>query len=153
MEKNNSELHKQFGERGLRLTTPRKHIIDILSNTTEHFSAEDVYLRVHKNHPAIGLTTVYRTLELLTNWGLAHKFDFGDRRARYELVEDLHKLGHHHHLVCINCKKIIDYLDFVSDETIFLQKAENSLSKKHKFKIHSHVLQFHGTCNNCNSNK
>ena len=142
-------LRAQFGQRGFRLTAPRIAIIDVLSNTSEHFSAEDVYMVVHKTCPSIGLTTVYRNLELLTNWGIAHKFDFGDGKARYELVEDLHRLGHHHHLVCMNCKKIIDYSDFIDEEIEFLKRAEKYLSEKYNFKISSHILQFNGMCKKC----
>jgi len=68
-----------------RITVPRQAILDVLSKESKHLSAEDVFMKVHKGYPGIGLTTVYRTLNLLTQIGLVLKFDFGDGRARYEL--------------------------------------------------------------------
>ena len=101
--------HSRFKGHGYRITVPRKMIIDVLNRTEKHLSAEDIYLEVHKLCPQIGLTTVYRTLELLTGMGLISKFDFGDKRARYELVEDP-KGEHHHHLICTRCKRVINYI-------------------------------------------
>ena len=66
--------HTKFRGCGYRLTVPRQAILDVLTKTSKHLSAEDVYLAVHKLHPAVGLTTVYRTLELLTQMGMVFKF-------------------------------------------------------------------------------
>jgi Fur family ferric uptake transcriptional regulator len=142
-------LHGKFKECGYRLTVPRQAILDVLNKTTEHLSAEDIYLKVQKVHPAIGLTTVYRTLELLVQTGTVFKFDFGDGRARYELSESPKGIGHHHHLVCSGCGRIIDYTDFIDEEVELLKRTEKGLSKKYNFKITSHMLQFHGRCGKC----
>lgn len=142
-------LHGKFKGCGYRLTMPRQTILDVLSGTTEHLSAEDIYHKVHSAYPSIGLTTVYRTLELLVHAGLIHKFDFGDGRARYELVEDSKNTGHHHHLVCTQCGSIIDYDDFIVEEIELLKKTENGLSKKYNFEITDHLMQFCGLCARC----
>jgi Fur family ferric uptake transcriptional regulator len=134
---------------GYKLTAPRETIIDILSSTDKHLSAEDIYIAVHKKYPAIGLTTVYRTLDILVRLGLIYKFDFGDGRARFELAEDSKGKKHHHHLICTNCGRIIDYTDFIDDEIKLLQLTEKGLSKKYNFKISGHVLQFYGLCDRC----
>lgn len=141
--------HGKFKGCGYRLTIPRKIILDVLSETTEHLSAEEIYMKVHKIYPAIGLTTVYRTLELLVRTGLVYKFDFGDGRARYELSENPKGIGHHHHLVCTKCGRIIDYTDFIEDEVELLKRTEKGLSKKYNFKITSHLIQFYGLCDKC----
>lgn len=73
------------------MTVPREIIISVLSDATEHLSAEDIYFRIHETNPAIGLTTVYRTLELLTQMRVLNKFDFGDKRSRYELTDQYSK--------------------------------------------------------------
>jgi Fur family ferric uptake transcriptional regulator len=138
---------------GHRLTVPRKAILDVLGKSTEHPSAEEIYLAVHKVYPAIGLTTVYRTLELLVQNGLIFKFDFGDGRARYELSESPKSIGHHHHLVCTGCRKIIDYSDFIDEEKELLKKTEKGLSKKYNFKIRTHYIQFLGLCEECQKGK
>jgi len=128
---------------------PRQAILEVLSNTEEHLSAEEIYLAVHKIYPNVGLTTVYRTLELLVDMGLVFKFDFGDKRARYELSQGPTSKKHHHHLVCTNCGRIIDYTDFIDEEKELLRRTEAGLSKKYNFKITNHLIQFYGLCEEC----
>lgn len=143
--------HEKFRGHGYRLTMPRQAVLDVLSKTSDHLSAEDVYLEVYKIYPDIGLTTVYRTLELLVEMGLASRFDFGDSRARYELSEGPQSVGHHHHLVCTSCGRIIDYTDFIEEEMELLKRTEEGLSQKFDFKITNHIIQFYGLCDKCQS--
>ncbi|MBN2621446.1 transcriptional repressor [candidate division WOR-3 bacterium] len=141
--------YRRFRGCGYRITIPRESILDVLSRTDEHLSAEDIYLAVHKVHPTIGLTTIYRTLEILVQMGLVFKFDFGDGRARFELAEGPKGKRHHHHLVCSKCGRVIDYTDFIDDEMEFLSRAEQGLAKKFHFDITHHVIQFYGVCDTC----
>ena len=142
--------HGRFRGRGYRMTVPRQAILDVLSKTSKHLSAEDIYLEVHKIYPHVGLTTVYRTLELLVQMDLIFKFDFGDGRARYELAEGP-KGAHHHHLICTKCKRVIDYTDFMDEEAEFLKRAEKGLAKKYKFEVKGHLIRFYGLCEKCKS--
>ena len=144
--------HGRFRGCGYRLTLPREEIINLLNTTDKHLSAEDIYLDVHKKYPNIGLTTVYRTLELLVQMGFILKFDFGDGRARYELLEDPKGIKHHHHLVCTNCNRVINYSDFINEEIELLGKTEKGLSKKFNFNITNHLIQFYGLCEKCQKN-
>jgi len=128
---------------------PRQVILEVLSNTEEHLSAEEIYLLIHKVYPNIGLTTVYRTLDLLVDMGLVFKFDFGDKRARYELSQGPASKKHHHHLICTKCGRIIDYTDFIDEERELLQRTEAGLSEKYNFKVTSHLIQFYGLCDEC----
>ena len=144
--------HGRFRGCGYRITVGRQAILDVLNRSDKHLSTEDIYIKVHSAYPAIGLTTVYRTLEILVNMGLVFKFDFGDGRARYELAEGS-RAKHHHHLVCTNCNRVIDYADFIDDEVELLQKTEKGLSKKYNFKITSHLIQFYGLCDKCAKKK
>ena len=141
--------HGRFRGSGYRITIPRQAILDILSKTLKHLSAEEVYLAVRKGYSAIGLTTVYRTLEILVQMGVVFKFDFGDGRARYELAEGPKGSRHHHHLVCTSCNRVIDYTDFIDEEIELLTRTEKGLSKKYKFKISHHLIQFYGLCEKC----
>jgi Fur family ferric uptake transcriptional regulator len=141
--------HKKFRGHGYRFTMPREAILTVLSNNEDHLSAEDIYMTVHQKYPAIGLTTVYRTLDLLVHMGIVFKFDFGDGRARYELTESFSEKKHHHHLICTSCSRIIDYTDFVDDELELLDKTEKALSKKHNFEVTGHMMQFYGLCDEC----
>lgn len=135
---------------GYRLTLPRQAILDVLSRTSKHLSAEEIYLAVHKIYPSSSLSTVYRTLELLVGVRLIFKFDFGDGKARYELIKDSEDKGHHHHhLICTGCNRVVDYTDFIRDDIELLEKIERDLSKKYNFKIAKHIVQFYGLCDKC----
>ena len=141
--------HGKFRGCGYRLTIPRETIIEVLSKAAKHLSAEEIYLAVHKVYPAIGLTTIYRTLELLAQIGLVFKFDFGDGRARYELAEGPKGIRQHHHLVCTNCGRVIDYTDLIDEAKEFLSQTMKALTKKYNFKIANHLIQFYGLCEKC----
>ena len=135
------------------MTVGREAIMNVLAKAQEHLSAEDIYMHVHSDYPSVGLTSVYRTLEVLVNMGLIYKFDFGDGRARYELAEGPKGEGHHHHLVCTGCGRVIDYADFIDEELALLKKTEAGLSGKYNFTITNHLIQFYGLCHHCQSKK
>jgi Fur family ferric uptake transcriptional regulator len=141
--------HGKLKGSGYRITMPRQAILDVLLHTEGHLSAEEIYIAVREKYPGIGLTTVYRTLELLADMGIVLKFDFGDKRSRYELSEGPEGLRHHHHLVCTRCGRIIDYTGYLDSEKELLDKTENGLSEKYNFKISNHLIRFYGLCNNC----
>ncbi len=147
--KNPKKWEHRFREMGMRFTEPRRVILEVLGNTVEHLSAEEIYMRVYKKHPNIGLTTVYRNLYTLERMGIVTKFHFGDGCHRYELIEGHKKPDHHHHLVCTGCKRIIDYDDFMDEEIEYIKKVEKALSRKHSFDITDHVIQFYGLCKKC----
>ena len=141
--------HGRFRGCGFRMTMGRDAILAVLTQSDEHLSAEDIYLQVHQTCPSVGLTTVYRTLEVLVGMGLVHKLDFGDGRARYELAAGPDKEGHHHHLVCTQCRRVINYTDFIDEEVDLLTKTQQGLAKKYHFHITDHVIQFYGRCESC----
>jgi len=143
----------RFRGHGYRMTVPREAILSLLSTTYKHLSAEDIYIALHKSYPNIGLTTIYRTLELLIKMGFVLKFDFGDGRARYELSQGPKGMRHHHHLVCTNCGRVIDYTDFIDEEVELLNQTEKGLSKKYNFDITNHLIQFYGLCEDCRRHK
>jgi Fur family ferric uptake transcriptional regulator len=135
--------------RGFRLTVAREAIIHVLERTDAHVSAEDIYMAVHPEYPAIGLTTIYRTLDLLQQTGIISKFEFGHGRAKFELSEKYSSKKHHHHLICRRCRKIIDYSDFINEEIDYIQKTEEGLKKKYNFDISDHEINFYGLCEAC----
>ncbi|HRZ87409.1 MAG TPA: Fur family transcriptional regulator [bacterium] len=139
---------------GYRITASREAILEAFMRSADrHLSAEDIYISVHNANPGIGLTTVYRTLEILVDMGMVFKLDFGDGRARYELATAAGQANHHHHLVCTRCKRIIDYTDFIDDEVELLKRTEKGLSEKYKFDITNHLIQFYGVCDTCKTAK
>ena len=139
--------HRLHGH-GARWTAPRRAILELLSRTSKHMSAKEVYNSLHRTFPGMGLTTVYRTLDLLVRMGVLNKLSFGSGESRYEFRpgdED----AHHHHLICMSCGKIVDYQDFVDEELELIKKTEHQLSEKHGFQIIDHNIEFLGLCPEC----
>jgi len=146
----NSVWTEKFRRHGYRLTKPRKAVLGVLNETSKHLSAEDIYLAIHKSYTDIGFATIYRTLDLLVKMNLVNRFEFGDGKARYELIyEQEEEPTHHHHLICTRCGKVIDYSDFIEEETKLIERIECELSKKYNFRIDRHIIQFYGLCDDC----
>ena len=142
---------RKLKDRGYRMTEGRETVLGVMAGAKrgEHLSAEDIYLKVHQICPAVGLTSVYRTLDLLVHLSMVDKFDFGDGRARYELAEGSSGVKHHHHLVCTGCGTILEYDEFLEEELGLVKRTEEGLAKKYGFKITGHVFQFNGLCKRC----
>ena len=138
---------------GYKITAGRDAILEFLASSEHHVSAEDIYKAIHTEYPNVGLTTIYRTLDILVNMSLVYRFDFGDGRARYELAEGPKGPHHHHHLVCTGCNRVIDYTDFIREEVKLLTETEKGLSEKYGFKITNHLIQFYGMCDICQKTK
>jgi Fur family ferric uptake transcriptional regulator len=125
---------------GLRRTGQRDLILEIFLQTEEHLSSEDLYWLVQKQDPAVGQTTVYRTLKLLTEAGLAREVRFGDGKTYYE---HHYNHEHHDHMICTECGKVIE---FFSPEIEALQDA---MAEKFNFKPTHHSLRILGVCAEC----
>ena len=149
-----SENHQLFGtedlrgklsERGYKITPQRKEILQIFVDHSDyhHMSAEDVYRILRENKSDIGLATVYRSLDLLSELGILVQVDFGDGCARYELNTADPKVHHHHHLICVKCKKVIEF------EEDLLDDLEEDIAKKSGFQILNHEVKFFGYCSEC----
>lgn len=131
-----------------RWTLARKSILDILSRTSKHMSAKEIFTSLLENYPGISLSTVYRTLDLLARMGLINRLDIGDGQIRYEYRSN-EKKDHHHHFICKKCGKIVDYNDFVDEELDLVRKAEKNLARKYHFIVHDHNIEFYGLCKDC----
>ncbi|MDA3792090.1 MAG: Fur family transcriptional regulator [Elusimicrobia bacterium] len=143
---NRHRYRKKNGD-NFRWTNPRRDLVNIFTKE-EHLSADEAYMKVKQKNPEIGVATVYRNLDFLTERGILNRFRFGDVKARYEL-RDLEKENHHHHLICESCGKIINYSEFVQREKKLINAMEKELSEKHGFQINSHQLHFYGICKDC----
>jgi len=139
------DLRGRLSERHYKMTPQRKEILQIFVDSEEgsHLSAEEVYELLKQKDFDFGLATVYRTLELLNELGILNKVEFGDGRTRYELSAANPQLHQHHHLICLNCKKIFEFEDDLLDN------LENLISKKSDFKIVNHEVKFFGYCSDC----
>ncbi|MCL6616386.1 MAG: transcriptional repressor [Anoxybacillus ayderensis] len=134
---------QKLNEKEYKLTPQRQIILRaFLENGEGHLSAEDVYLLVKEKAPEIGLATVYRTLELLTELKIVDKINFGDGVSRYDLRKE--GAAHfHHHLVCIECGAV----DEIQED--LLEDVEAIVERDWNFKIKDHRLTFHGICYRC----
>jgi len=138
---------KRFEGHVCRWTMPREAILELLSRTTKHLSAKEIYANLLQLYPGIGLTTIYRTLDLLEKTGMIKKFNFRQGESRYEFAAE-HK-PHHHHLICTSCGKIIDYSDFAEEELELVEKSAKHLAEKYKFLVQDHNIEFYGLCQQC----
>lgn len=125
---------------GLRKTGQRDLILETFLKTEDHLTSEDLYWLVHKQDPSVGHTTVYRTLKLLTEAGLAREVRFGDNKTYYEHHYD-HE--HHDHLICTQCGKVIE---FFSPE---IEDLQEQMAEKFGFKLSHHSLRMWGLCPEC----
>jgi Fur family transcriptional regulator, ferric uptake regulator len=126
--------------KGLRFTRQRDIILDQFLATSQHVSVEELYLKIKSIHPNIGNATVYRTLKLFVEAGLAREVLLHDGQTRYEHI----MVGEHHdHLVCTGCNSIVEF----SNETI--EQLQNEIAALHGFYIKSHKLEIYGLCSKC----
>ncbi len=116
---------------GLKVTHPRKRILEILENQqTKHVTADDIYRNLVLANEDIGLATVYRVLHQFEAAGLVEKHNFESGQAYYELDS-----GHHHdHMVCVETGKVIE---FVSEE---IEDAQKKIAEEHGYVIEDHSL-------------
>ncbi|AXX93081.1 transcriptional repressor [Malaciobacter molluscorum LMG 25693] len=135
------ELKKIVKQKGLKYTEQREIVLDILINAEDHLSAEEVYNQIKEKYPDsnIGIATVYRALGFLEEVDLIASIAFGTEGKKYES----NAKSHHDHLICTSCGKIVEFLD---DE---IEKRQDKIAKKNKFKITSHSMQLYGICTDC----
>ena len=133
------EIAAALSEHGYKLTSQRLAVVHAIAHAGEHVTPAVVYSKICQHHPTIGLTTVYRTLEILARAGFIDKVHLGGNCHSYTVKER----GHHHHLICSDCGKVVDFAG------CDLSELENSLSQQTGFRLKSHLLEFLGRCPDC----
>jgi Fur family ferric uptake transcriptional regulator len=145
MKKNAAQqLSEYLAGQGLKSTSQRDTILHVFVNAGSHLSAEELYARVKKAHPRIGYATVYRTLKLLAEAGMAEERRFEDGFTRYEYKASD---GHHDHLICTRCGEIIEF------ENERIEALQQDVARKKGFKVQSHKLELYGLCAVCQGKK
>jgi len=143
MEEEFFEIELKFSEylkrKGLRITPQRMKILKTFLLTEDHVSMEELFLLVRKTDSAIGQVTVYRTLKLLCEAGIASAVNFEEGLVRYE-PRDLH---HHDHLVCEKCGRKIE---FINDS---IEQLQEGVCREHHFLPTSHHMVLYGICAEC----
>lgn len=138
-----SQIKEKLHKAGYKLTPQREVTVQVMiEKEKEHLSAEEIYMEVKEKNPGIGLATVYRTLEILTELKILNKVTFQDGLARYDLNKD-DKKHQPHHLLCLNCGKIEEVQEDLLDE------IEEDIKKRYHFLVKDHRLTFHGICCEC----
>lgn len=126
--------------KGLKMTRQRDLILEMFLRKEGHLSSEELYGLLKAKDPSMGRATVYRTLKLMKDAGLANEVDFGEGVSRYE-----HKYGHahHDHLICVRCGKTRE----VVDEEI--ESLQEKLAARFGFALTSHKMDLYGLCQEC----
>lgn len=140
LNKDNREI---LNESGMRSTNQRTLILDIIKKGKGHLDADDVYREARKKQPRLSLSTVYRNLQKLKQQGLIEERHFDEAHHHYEIKAS----EEHHHLVCLNCGKIIEF------ECSFSEKMKEEVSRSHGFEIVSSEVQMNGYCPDCHEKR
>jgi len=125
-------------EHSLKNTKQRGAILDVFLGVTGHITSDELFQRVRKEHPNIGYTTVYRTMKLLCDAGLATEHHFDDVITRFEIAHE-----HHDHLVCTRCGKIIEF------ESQTIEETQNQIAAQYGFQVLRHRHELYGHCKDC----
>ncbi len=134
-------LFKHFiKNQGYRQSSRRDGVVEAFFDLKGHTTAEELLVQVRKKDKRVGLTTIYRTLKLLTQCGLAVERKFNRQVTTFEPAQ----LGQHHdHLICLGCGRIIEF------ENKSIETLQEEVARDHAFLISHHILELYGTCLDC----
>ncbi|MDC0748765.1 Fur family transcriptional regulator [Polyangium mundeleinium] len=136
-----ARLQAYMAKKGLRSTAQRRLIVDTFFEGASHMTIEDLLTEVRVHDKGIGYATVYRTLKLLAECGVASERRFGDGLSRYELADDAK--AHHDHLICISCGTIVEF------EEPRIEALQDEVARSYGFQVTSHKHEMYGTCADC----
>jgi len=133
-------LHAYMLKKGLRSTDQRRLIVETFFRAENPASIEELLAQVRAADPRVGYATVYRTLKLLTECGVANERRFGDGLTRYELADEA---AHHDHLICLDCGDIVEF------EEPRIEELQDKVARKYGFELRSHKHELYGVCPGC----
>lgn len=129
-----------LSKKKLKFTAQRGLIFDVFWNTKDHVSPEELYNLVKQIDSHVGQATVYRTLKLLSDSGIAREVNFGDGVSRYEPTFGQ---AHHDHLICTSCGRSEEVVDHQ------IESLQEQLAKDHDFTLTGHKMYLFGLCPQC----
>lgn len=135
----NRALDEFFTRAKVKRTSQREAIVREFVSSREHVSIDELLRRVRADHPNVGYATVYRTLRLLKQVGVADERHFGDGKTLFEPITG----DHHDHLICQRCHTIVE---FENDE---IEALQASVAASHGFKMTGHKMEIYGICPAC----
>ena len=124
----------------MKFSQPRERILKLFLEEKDHTDIDKLAQKVKESDPFISRSTVYRTMNLLVDCGLAHAVNFNGERKFYESAT---RKSHHDHFFCTQCKYVGEF------ENSKIEELQNNVAKGHKFKITSHRLILYGLCSKC----
>ncbi|MCH2110057.1 MAG: transcriptional repressor [Polyangiaceae bacterium] len=130
-------LDTYMNEKGLRTTEQRRLIVNTFFDSEAHCTIDDLLEKVRAIDPRVGYATVYRTMKMLSEGGIANELHFGDGAARYEIADDT---SHHDHLICETCGIIIEF------EEPLIEELQERIAAKFDFTITHHRHELYGRC-------
>lgn len=131
------QLDSYMAKNSLRSTGQRRTIVECFFSTTDHVTIDELLERVRVHDPGIGYATVYRTMKMLTEGGIASEHKFSDGMSRYELGDDD---THHDHLICLDCGKIREF------EEPLIEELQQRIAQRYGFEIVDHKHELYGRC-------
>ena len=123
----------------MRWTPQRKLVLDVFLQQSGHVQIDEIYDRVREKDPTIGIATVYRTMKLLEESGLAEVHSFNNKTT----YERLYQVRHHDHLICKTCNKTVEF------EHPLIEKYQLEICQQHNFTLKSHRMDLYGICKDC----
>jgi Fur family ferric uptake transcriptional regulator len=133
-------LHDHMIKKGLRSTDQRRLIVETFFQSPNHVSIEELLAQVRREDAKVGYATVYRTLKLLAECGVAYERKFGDGLTRYELADEA---SHHDHLICVECATIVEF------EEPRIEVLQEEVAERHGYLLRSHKHEMYGICPSC----
>jgi Fur family ferric uptake transcriptional regulator len=137
-------LAAYMARKGLRSTEQRRLIIETFFHSPAHITIEGLLGQVRSADPRVGYATVYRTLKLLAESGVANERHFGDGVTRYELADSD---THHDHLICIECQGITEF------EEPRIETLQDEVARSHGFELRTHKHELYGICIECQAKR
>jgi Fur family ferric uptake transcriptional regulator len=135
-----SRFRQWIKEQGHKATSQREDIAQVFFATNRHISVEELYSEVRRVNPRVGYATVYRTMKLLKECGLAAERHFADGQARFENLE---AERHHDHIICERCGRIVE---FVHPQ---IEQLQEKVAQRFGFVATMHKMEIYGICQEC----
>lgn len=137
LEKLRQSLDDYMTEKGLRTTEQRRLIVTTLFDSNDHLTIDEILERVRAVDPRVGYATVYRTMKMLAEGGIANELRFGDGATRYEVADED---SHHDHLICTECGYIVEF------EEPLIEELQERVASHYGFVVTDHKHELYGHC-------
>jgi len=133
-------LNRYMSDQGKKNTRQRDVIVQVFLEAGGHLTLQELQALVREQEGPVGYATVYRTMKMLADAGVAVERNFGSGQARYELAE----FGtHHDHLICVDCSRIIEF------EDPLIEERQDQIAERHGFLVQRHRHEIYGLCADC----